>query len=126
MLRYIMALVILTMCGYASSHAWTPTYPQLLPSHEKNIYRVEMLLWNSRADNFYYTFEVFDKDFIPIKFGTPERTVYVGYLERKTINIYIREIDIERAVYVCSRSRIVKQNETASLVASRICSKIKE
>ena len=85
-----------------------------------------MLLWNSRADNFYYTFEVFDKDFIPIKFGTPERTVYVGYLERKTINIYIREIDIERAVYVCSRSRIVKQNETASLVASRICSKIKE
>jgi len=125
MLRYIMALVMLTMCGHASGHAWTPTYPKLLPSHEQNIYRVEMLLWNSRADNSYYTFEVFDKDFIPIKFATPERTVKVEYLKRKTINIYIREIDIDRAVYVCSRSRIVKQDNTASLVSTRICSKIK-
>jgi hypothetical protein len=124
-MRYIMAIMFTVMCSYVSAHSWTPTYPEITPSHSEGVLRVEMLLWNSRQDVSFFTFEVFDQNFIPIKFATPERTVKVEYLKRKTINIYIREIDKDRAVYVCSRSRIVQQNSTTALVSSRICSKIK-
>jgi hypothetical protein len=124
-MRYIMAIMFTVMCSYVSAHSWTPTYPEITPSHSEGVLRVEMLLWNSRQDVSFFTFEVFDQNFVPIKFATPERTVKVEYLKRKTINIYIREIDKDRAVYVCSRSRIVQQNSTTALVSSRICSKIK-
>lgn len=120
-----MAIMFTVMCSYVSAHSWTPTYPEITPSHSEGVLRVEMLLWNSRQDVSFFTFEVFDQNFVPIKFATPERTVKVEYLKRKTINIYIREIDKDRAVYVCSRSRIVQQNSTTALVSSRICSKIK-
>jgi len=123
-MRYIMCL-LLVLSGPVAAHSWTPTYPKLKQSFVEGIYVAEMELWNSRGDISYYTFEVFDDNFEHVPWAAEERNVPVEYLERKKINIYIRRIDLPRVRYICSRSLHVKQNKSASLVSSRICSKIK-
>lgn len=116
---------LLTMAGAASAHEWTPTYPKLKTSYEPGILQVDMKLFNKREDVTYYTFEVLDDQFEPVKYATTRRIVQVDYLGKKDIKIFIREQDKERARYICSRSKLVKEDATASLVSSRICSKIK-
>ena len=123
-MRYIMCL-LLVLSGPVAAHSWTPTYPDLEPSFVDGIYVAEMELWNSRADVNYYTFEVFDDDWAHVPWAAQERNAPIKYLERKKINIYIRQGDLPRVRYICSRSLHVKSNVTASLVSSRICSKIK-
>lgn len=123
-MRYIMAL-LLVLSGPVAAHSWTPTYPKPIQSWAEGIYQFDMTLWNSRADVNYFTFDVFDAEFMHIPWAAYERTTHVAYLERKVINIYIKAEDLDRVVYVCSRTQIVKRNDTASLVSSRICSKVK-
>jgi hypothetical protein len=84
-----------------------------------------MELFNSRQDVQYYELGVFDADMNSVPFAATERIVQVKYLDRKSIDIYIREQDRSRVVYICSKSKLLKGEGTASLVASRICSKIK-
>jgi len=124
-MRYIMAL-LLVLSGPVWGHSWTPTYPKFEQSWADGIYQVNMTLWNSRADVNYFTFDVFDENFNHVPWAAYERTTHVAYLERKIINIYIRKEDLDRVVYICSRTQIVKRKDTASLVSSRICSKIKK
>jgi len=123
-MRYIMCL-LLVLSGPVAAHSWTPTYPDLEPSFVDGIYVAEMELWNSRADVNYFTFEVFYDEWAHVPWAAQERNAAIKYLERKKINIYIRQGDLPRVRYICSRSLHVKSNETASLVSSRICSKIK-
>lgn len=106
-------------------HQWTPTYPSMEQSFVPGIYQTKMYLWNSRKDVSYYTFEVFDKDFVALPFATGERTTRIDYLKKKEVVIYIREQELTNAVYICSRSQILQQDNTATLLSSRICSKIK-
>ena len=124
-MRYIMVAVMLSLCGYASAHQWTPTYPKLEPSYVEGILKVRMELFNSRSDVKYYEILLYNESFEPLKFATQERIVEVGYLKRKTIEVFIREQDRDVARYVCSKSKLLKGTGTATLVSSRICSKIK-
>jgi len=125
-MRYIMALLFTVLSGPAWAHAWTPTYPELKMSYVKDVYVAEMLLWNSRADVSYYTFEVYTDNWEHIPWAmTDGRRVRVEYLERKKINIYIRKADVPRVRYICSLSLHEKQRLSASLVSSRVCSKVK-
>jgi hypothetical protein len=107
------------------SHQWTPTYPDLERSHIKNVRMVNMELWNKREEVQFYELKVFDSEWRPVPFATTERVVEVPYLKRKKIQIYIREIDASRVTYICSRSKIVKEDVDATPISSRICSKIK-
>lgn len=124
-MRYIMTLLLFLYGGYASAHQWTPTYPKLEPSYVPNVLKVSMALFNNRKDTQFYELGVFDADMNGIKFATTERIIQVDYLRRKTVDIFIREQDKDRAVYVCSKSKLVKGSETKTVVVSRICSKIK-
>jgi hypothetical protein len=124
-MRYIMTLLFLSLCGSAMAHQWTPTYPKLEPSYVNGALKATMTLFNSRQDVSYYEIGVFDADMKPVKFATAERIVQVGYLRRMKIDVFIREQDRNVAVYICSKSKLLKGEGTATLIASRICSKIK-
>ena len=84
-----------------------------------------MELFNSRSDVKYYEILVYNESFEPLKFATQDRIVEVGYLKRKSIEVFIREQDRYRVTYICSKSKLLKGTGTATLVSSRICSKIK-
>jgi hypothetical protein len=118
-------MYLLVLAGNANAHEWTPTYPVLQTSHVRGISKVQMHLFNAREDVWYYTFEVLDKDFNPLPYATGQRTIHLPYLGKKNVEIYIRDEDRLQAVYVCSRSKIVAKDVTATVVSSKICSKIK-
>ena len=116
------------LAGLSSSlygHQLTPTYPTLEQSYAPGILKAEMVLFNSRADIRFYEFQVYYKDWNPVEFAAAEKIVNVEYLERKTIDIFIRRLDETKAVYICSVSKILKGSKQSSIISSRICSKIK-
>lgn len=109
----------------ALGHQFMPAYPKLEPSYVDGILMTKMELFNSRNDVEYYELSVYDSDWNSVPFATEERIVNIEYLKRKTIEIYIREQDRSKAVYICSKSKIRPSNIQATVVSSRICSKIK-
>jgi hypothetical protein len=124
-MRYIMCMIMFLSLGCANAHEWTPTYPKLSPSYVSDVVGTTMSLYNSRKDIEYYEFSVYDRDFNPIRFATAEKIISIKYLERKTIEIYVRKQDVGRGMYICSESKVLKDDVTATVVRSRICSKVK-
>ena len=123
-----MRFIVLFLCllsGYANAHQFTPTYPKLTVSHIAGVYKTEMLLFNAREEIRYYSLNVFDEEWNPIKFATESKLIAMDYQERKYVNIYISKTDVKRAKYICSKSKILQSVRNPSIVASRICSKIK-
>lgn len=124
-MRYIMLALMIMIGGYANAHQWLPTYPKLEPSFVQGIYMTQLELFNSRRDVEYYQINVYDKDFNPIKFATPSRTIRVEHNKKAKVDVYIREEDKDKAVYICSTSKLLPGKGTATIVSSKICSKIK-
>lgn len=120
---YVLGAIL--FCASANSHEMTPTYPKLQPAFTDNILQTTMTILNKRSDVRFYEIGVFTEDFQPIQFAASERVVEIPYLSRKTINVYIRAEDKKKATYVCSMSKIEKKAQTASIVYSKICSKLK-
>ena len=118
------AIILLLLSGYVSAHQWTPTYPTLSSSYIPRVLVTQMQLFNTRKDIEYYEFSVFDKDWEPLPFATPEKVLKIPHLKTVEVDIFIREIDLDRALYVCSESKIQKGSKQASSVSSRICSKL--
>ena len=123
--RLCIAVLIMALSGLVSAHQFTPTYPKLTPSFVEGLVSTQMTLFNKRSDVEYYELSVFDKDWNEVPFATTKKIIEIQYLETKQIDIYIRNADKERAVYICSRSKLKAKSETSTLIASRICSKIK-
>lgn len=108
----------------ASAHEFTPTYVKPSISAIDGVYEATFTLFNSRKDIKFYELAVFDVDWVRVPFATDERTIQVEYLSRKPITIYLRERDLIRAMYVCTQSKILLGNKQASIISSRICSKL--
>lgn len=116
---------MLITSGYASAHEWLPTYPTLKQSFIEGTYVTTMQLFNKRSDVEFYEIKVYDKDFKPVKFGSPNRILNVKYLKKTSADIYIKHEDRNRAVYICSLSKLSSDQSSVTMVASKICSKIK-
>jgi hypothetical protein len=84
-----------------------------------------MLLFNTRKEIRYYSLNVFDQEWNPIRFASESKLIAMDYQERKYVDIYISKTDVKRAKYICSKSKILQSVRNPSIVASRICSKIK-
>jgi len=103
----------------------SPTYPTLKPSHVTGVKTTEMILINKREDIDYYSVKVFDKDWNPIKFVSDYPGVlHVRYMAKKVFNIYIRNKDANRAEYICTKSKALKNDPRSTSVTSRICSRV--
>ena len=119
----IIFLLFSVSLGYA--HEMTPTYPKPTPSYIKDIFEVKMNLYNAREDVQYYEINVFDDQWNPVPFAANKRIVKLPFKQRMSFSVYLRKSDINRATYICTLSRLRKEDVNQSAIASRICSKIK-
>ena len=124
-MKYLLLLLLGLMGGQAYGHQFMPAYPKLEPSYVDGVLVTKMELFNSREDVEYYQLSVFTSEWEPVPFATEDKIINVEYLKRKIIEIYIRQQDRNRAVYICSKSKLRPNNMQATVVSSRICSKIK-
>lgn len=124
MLRFTIAL-ILFLSGPAMAHQFTPTYPKLDRSYVANVMKSEMTLFNARSDVEYFEISVFDKDWNRVPFATPSKIINVKYLKTTKFDVYIRDKDVSKAVYVCTKSKLIVNRSAVTSVSSRICSKFK-
>ena len=108
----------------ASAHEMTPAYPEVKTSHVKDVVKVEMSLFNSREEIRYYQIDLFDLNWMNIPFSTTYRIMQVEYKEHKSFDVYIRKRDMPEAVYLCTTSKVKKANQSRTLIASRICSRL--
>lgn len=122
-LKYIIAVFLIFMSSIAHSHEMVPTYPRLTLSYVDGVYKSTLQLFNKRADVEFYEIGVFDKDFYPIPFVTSYRVIKVDYLSKVNIEVFIRATDINAATYVCSKSKLRKNDSIRTAISSRICSK---
>ena len=79
-----------------------------------------------RKDTNYYEIKVYDDKWNPIPFiSSPNGILYVSYLKRKNIEIYINVSNIDKVTYICSQSKIISSINSETVIASKICSKKK-
>ena len=125
-MKLLIAMIMLVLSSsVAQAHEMTPTYPKLRPSHLDNVYVTEMEMFNKRNDVEYYEIGVFDKDFNPIPFVTSYKVLNIKYLGHVSFDVYIRKDDVSEAEYICSKSKLRKEDTKRTAVNSRICSRIK-
>jgi hypothetical protein len=105
-MRFIILFLLLTS-GYANAHQFTPTYPELEMSHIAGVLKAEMVLFNTRKDIRYYELNVFDEDWNPVRFAIESRVVPMEYQETKNITVYISKKELDKARYICSKSKIL-------------------
>ena len=123
--RSIILFALLSLGGYASAHQFTPTYPDLQTSYVSGVKVIRMSIFNSREEIDWYSIGVYDRDWNSVAFASTNKLINLPYLERKNIEVYIREKDKEKVAYICSKSKIVSGTKDPSIITSRICSKIK-
>tara|TARA_R110001583_G_scaffold25395_10_gene91922 strand:- start:309 stop:695 length:387 start_codon:yes stop_codon:yes gene_type:complete len=122
----IILLVGLVFCTSLNAHEMTPTYPKLKPSYVDNVFVAKMKLFNRRNDVEYYEIGVFTNKWKALPFASTSKVIKIGYNKTKLFEVYIRAIDIAKAVYICTESKVFKSTEQVTLISSRICSKIKQ
>lgn len=125
MYRYLIILLLLTSGHSVSAHEFTPTYPELKQSYVSGVLYSTMTLFNLRKDVEYYEISVFDKDWKKVPYAVQEKIIPLKYLEKKQIDVFIRERDKKAAMYVCSKSKLLLDGSGKTAVESRICSKFK-
>ena len=118
-------LLITLFASQAYAHEMTPTYFKLKPSLYDNIYETKLQLFNKRKDVEYYEVEVFDEEFNPIVFATKEKVFTVPTYSKYVINVYIRKKDLDKVTYVCTQSKLLKEDVGSTGITSRICSRLK-
>lgn len=126
MRTFIMSLMMASLVSVANAHEMTPTYPKLEPSHLDGVVKSTMQMFNKREDVEFYEIAVFDSEFKPVPFVTSYNIIKIKYLGHVTFDVYIRKSDMQRATYVCSRSKLRKDAKIRTAVASTICSKFKK
>ena len=124
MYRKVIA-ILLGLSGAAQAHEMTPTYPKMIPSYVTGVSVTNMLLFNRRDDVEYYEVGVFTEDWQSIPFATQERIIHLNLSQRKNFKIYINDRDLNRATYICTISKLKKDDVRTSGISSKICSKIK-
>lgn len=124
--RTIITAVACAWGALAQAHEMTPTYPEMSYSHLSGIKKTTLQLFNKREEIQFYEISVFDSEFNAIPFATPSRVLRIPYLQRATVEIYIRNSDLDRAHYICSESKVSAEQSVKTRIASRICSKIKK
>jgi hypothetical protein len=125
-MKYII-LILTMLSGQASlAHDFTPTYPKLETTHQSGVLTASMKLFNKRNDIRYYRVGVYDSEWNKIPFiVSGGKVINVEYLDTKRFDVYIQESNRDRVTYICTKSLTLQDGSTRSIMASRICSKVK-
>jgi len=119
----LVSMILLMLTAHA--HEMTPTYPKWKHSHLSGVLKTKMEMFNKREDVEYYEIGVFDKDFNPVPFVSAYSVVKLKYLGHLVFEVYINERSKDKAVYICSKSKLRKGEAVRTAISSRICSKFK-
>ena len=125
MIRFVAGLVLALAAGQAAAHELVPTYPELKPSYVQGVLSTTLVLFNKREDIRYYEISVFDSQWNKLEFATSSRIIEVPYQKQLSFDVFVRSKDREKVTYICTESKLTKQQQTTTVVSSRICSKIK-
>ena len=120
--------LVLSLCLIGvpvAAHQFTPTYPKFSTSFVDGVLSTRMELFNKRQDVEYYELDVYDANWKPLPFATENKLINIRYLETKPVNVYIKAQDLPRIVYICTESRLRKQDARDTAISSKICSKVK-
>ena len=120
------ALILLLLALPVQAHQFTPTYPKLEQSFVPGVNYTKLKLYYKRKDVEFYEISVFDMNWNRVPFAITERVLRVPYLQTKEIEVYLKEKDSAKSLYICSKSKLLKGQGSVPAVASRICSKVKE
>jgi len=123
MIRY--AFIMMLFAGQAYAHQFLPTYPKFEQSFISGVSYVKMELFNRRKEVEYYELGVFDADWNTMSFASENKLIQIKYLETKKINVYVKNEDLKRVSFICTESRLRKEDTKQTLISSKICSKIK-
>jgi hypothetical protein len=123
MFRYVFILLI-GIAGHVNAHQFLPTYPTFEYSFIEGVVQTKMQLFNKRKEIEYYELSVYEANWKSLPFATESKIVKIQYLQTKDILVYIKKEDLKRVKYICSESKIQRENNQNTLVSSRICSKI--
>jgi len=126
MLRNVFLIILLMAASVARGHEMVPTYPLMEPAFVQGLQKVTMTLFNKRQEVEYYEIGVFTKDWEPIPFVSNYKVFKIPYLSTVTFDVYVRNEDKNRANYICSQSKLRKEDLTRTAVNSRICSLVKQ
>lgn len=121
-LSLIFALLLATTPVVA--HEMTPTYPKLGPSYVDGILSAKLSMFNARADVEYYEIGVFTMDWTPIPFATTAKLLKVPRGTHKAFEVYIRKEDEDRAVFVCTMSKLRSDLPSNAIISSKVCSRV--
>lgn len=124
-MKYIIAILLILISNAAIAHEMVPTYPKLGPSHIDGLQKTSLTVFNKRVDVEYYEIGVFTEEWEPIRFVSNYKIFRVPYLSTVNFEIYIRDEDKPKAVFVCSQSKLNKATKTRTAISSRICSRFK-
>jgi hypothetical protein len=124
-MKYLVSLFIMLTCTPVLSHELTPTYPKMRPAYVDGVLVTTMDIWNRRTDVEYYEIEVFNKYWEPLPFASQDKIIKINYLQKKQFNVYIKSEHGSKAVYICTTSKLLREDVLSTGVKSRICSKIK-
>ena len=108
------------------AHEMIPTYPRWEISHVQGLLTTTLKMFNKRQEVEYYEIGVFDQNWNPVPFVSSYSVIKVEYLGHVTFDLYIRNSDKDRALYICSISKIKKTEDVRTAITSRICSKTKD
>jgi hypothetical protein len=123
-MKYLVGLLMLVSSA-VYAHEMTPTYPKFNTSYIDGVASTTLELFNKRADVEYYEIGVFNADWKSVDFVTKYQVVRVPYLNKVILEIFVRKSDLDQVVYICSQSKLRKQDITRTAISSKICSKIK-
>lgn len=124
-MKYTILAILAILANTASAHEFTPTYPELKPSYVRGVLVTTMRLFNRREDVQFYELSVHDAEWNPIPFATTDKIIKVDYLSTAVIDIYIRQSDEIKVEYICSTSKLRKEDVESTGISSRICSRVK-
>ena len=120
-----LVFLVFVVGGPVMAHQFTPTYPRLEPAYVDGVLTTRMEIFNKRQEVEYYELGVFSKDWEPVAFAAEDRIIRVRYLETRKLNIYIKVEDVPKVTYICTESRLRKEDVKDTVISSKICSKVK-
>jgi hypothetical protein len=123
-MKLMASAAMILMAAVAGAHEMTPAYPKLHKSSVQQIMQADLSLFNARDDVEYFAIGLFDADWVAVPFASAQRVMHVQPGGRQDFEVYIRQIDVSRVVYVCTTSMLRAGQEDAAIVSSRICSRL--
>jgi len=124
MFRYVI-MFLLVFNGCANAHQFLPTYPTFQYSFIEGVMYTKMQLFNKRKEVDYYELSVFDADWNPVTFASENKMIRINFLQTKEVNVYVKKEDVKRVSFICTESKLRKENVQNTVIYSKICSKVK-